>query len=77
MAYPMIDAQQDELGFDSSILPDSDELAEALGTTTVVYHVDDHGVTVKSNGPMTFGAILAAFGSVADEILSRATGKVF
>jgi len=77
MGYPMIDAQSEELGFDSSILPDSDELAEALGTTTVVYRVDDDGVTVNTKGPMTFGAILAAFGALGDEVLSRATGKVF
>ncbi len=77
IVYPMIDAQSDELGFDSSDLPDSDELAEALGTTTLLYRVDDDGVTVKSQGPMTFGAILAALGAVGDEVLSRATGKVF
>ena len=77
LVYPMIDAQSDELGFDSSDLPDSEELAKALGTTTLLYRVDDNGVTVKSQGPMTFGAILAAFGALGDEVLSRATGKVF
>lgn len=77
MVYPMIDAHSDELGFDSSDLPDSDELAQALGTTTLLYHVDDDGVTIKSQGPMTFGAILAAFGALGDEVLSRTTGKVF
>ncbi|MFT4842587.1 MAG: hypothetical protein ACI8UD_000705 [Planctomycetota bacterium] len=77
MFYPMIDAKRDELGFDSDALPSSDELAEALGTTTMVYRVDDNGVTMKSEGPMTVGAILAVFGAAADEVLSRATGKVF
>ena len=77
MVYPMLDAQADQLGFDSESLPDSESLAEALGTTTFVYRVDDDGVTVKTEGPMAIGALLAAFGSFGDEVLSRATGKVF
>lgn len=77
MVFPMIDSNSDELGFDSDALPDSEELAEALGTTTMIYRVDDHGVTVKSKGPMVMGAWIAALGSIADEMLSRATGKVF
>ncbi|MFT4514135.1 MAG: hypothetical protein ACI91B_002843, partial [Planctomycetota bacterium] len=77
MLYPMIDAKSDELGFDSDALPDSETLAAAVGTTTMIYRVDDDGVTVKSEGPMTVGAFLAVFGAAADEVLSRATGKVF
>ncbi len=77
MLYPMIDAQSEELGFDSDALPDSETLAEALGTTSLIYRVDDEGVTMKSEGPMTMGALLAVFGAAADEVLSRATGQVF
>jgi len=77
MLYPMLDANADEIGFDSEALPDSEELAAALGTTTFVYRVDDDGVTVKTEGPMAMGALLAAFGMLGDEVLSRATGKVF
>ncbi|MCK5944322.1 MAG: hypothetical protein KAI24_20210, partial [Planctomycetes bacterium] len=77
MLFPMIDANADELGFDSEALPDSESLAEALGTTTFVYRVDDDGVTVKTEGPMAGGAMLAAFGMMVDEVLRRATGKVF
>lgn len=77
MLYPMIDANAEEIGFDSEMLPDSETLAEALGTTSFVYRVDDDGVTMKSQGPMTIGALLAVFGAAADEIMSRATGKVF
>ena len=32
---------------------------------------------MKSEGPMTMGALLAVFGAAADEVLSRATGQVF
>lgn len=77
MLYPMLDANADEIGFDSDSLPDSEQLAAALGTTTFVYRVDDDGVTVKTEGPMAMGALLAAFGMLGDEVLSRATGKVF
>ena len=73
MVYPLIDAQlQEEFGIDSSALPDREELAEAFGTTTLVYRVADDGVTVKGQGPMTTGAILAAFGALTDEVLDRA-----
>jgi hypothetical protein len=77
MLFPLIDAQSEELGFDSEALPDSESLQKALGTTSLIYRVDDDGVTVKSQGPMTLGALLAAVGAAADEVLSRATGKVF
>ncbi|HEB51651.1 MAG TPA: hypothetical protein ENI87_00175 [bacterium] len=77
MLYPLVDANEEELGFDSDALPDGDELAEALGSTTVTYKVDESGITVRTRGTYGWGAILAGVGTLCDEVLSRATAKVF
>lgn len=75
--YPQIDAHSDELGFGREALPDAEETARALGTSTLVYRITDDGLTVDSRGPFTLGSLLAAFGAVADEVLLRAAGRVF
>jgi hypothetical protein len=75
--YPQLDAHRDEIGFGREALPDAEETARALGTSTFVYRVDDEGVTVENRGPFTLGSLLAAVGAVADEVLSRAAGRVF
>lgn len=77
MLYPMLDAHADEVGFDSSALPDGEQLAEALGSSTLVYRVDDDGVTVRSHGPFGMGSLVAGLGGVFDYALSRATAKVY
>mgnify|MGYP007073194532 CR=1 FL=1 len=77
MLYPMLDAQSDHLGFDSDALPDSETLAAALGTTTFSYRVDDDGVTVRGEGTFALGALFAAVGALCDEVLDRATGKIY
>ncbi|MFY9345888.1 MAG: hypothetical protein WAT39_25575 [Planctomycetota bacterium] len=77
MAYPQLDAHQDEVGFGSDALPDSETMAKALGTSSWVWTVDDAGVTVQSRGTFTFGSLLAAFGACGDEVLGRAGAKVY
>ncbi|MCB9876094.1 MAG: hypothetical protein H6835_00700 [Planctomycetes bacterium] len=77
MVYPMLDSHADELGFDSSALPDTEQLAEALGATTTYYRVDDDGLTVRSEGTFVIGGLLAALGLAGDEVLQRASGKVY
>lgn len=77
MVYPQIDAHKEQLGFGSDALPDAEAMAKALGTSTCLYRVDDHGVTVQSRGTFTFGAALAAFGMLGDEVLGRAGGKIY
>lgn len=76
-AYPRLDAHREEVGFGSDTLPDSEAVAKALGTATFLYRVDDDGVTLHSRGTFTFGTLLAALGACGDEVLSRATGKVY
>jgi len=75
--YPMIDAHADELGFDSGALPDREQLAEALGTTSWFFTVGDEGVTARSEGLFALGSFLAAFGALGHEVLDRAAGRVF
>ncbi len=77
MVYPQLDAHKDQVGFGSEALPDAEAMAKALGTSTFVYTVDDDGITLKSHGTLTFGSLLAAFGMLGDEVLSRASGKVY
>jgi len=75
--YPQLDAHSDELGFGREALPDADETARALATGTLVYRIDDAGVTVDSRGPFTIGSLLAAVGALADDVLSRAAGRIY
>lgn len=77
MVYPQLDAHQQEVGFSSEALPDAESMAKALGTSTFVYNVDDDGITWKSHGTLAFGSLLAGFGALADDLLSRASGKVY
>jgi hypothetical protein len=77
MVYPQLDARRDEVGFDSDALPDAEAVAKALGCTTFLYRVDDTGVQVEGYGTLTFGAAMAAFGSLTDSLLTRAGGKVY
>lgn len=77
LVYPQLDAHKDEVGFGSEALPDAETMAKALGTSTFVWSVDDDGVTVASRGTLTFGALLAAIGALGDDVLSRASGKVY
>ncbi len=77
MGYPQLDAHKDEIGFGSEALPDAETMAKALGTSTFSYHVDGAGVTWRSHGTFTFGALLAALGAGGDDMLGRAGGKVY
>jgi hypothetical protein len=75
--YPLLDAHQQDVGFSSEALPDAESMAKALGTSTFVYNVDDAGITWQSRGTLAFGSLLAGLGTLADEVLSRASGKVY
>jgi hypothetical protein len=77
MAYPQLDEHADEVGFTSEALPDQEAVARALGTLTWSLHVDRHGVGLKSHGSLGLGAVLAAMGRAADEVLQRAGGKIY
>lgn len=77
LVYPLVDAQADRLGFDSDALPDAETLANALGTATWLWRVDDDGFTVESHGTLTFGALLAAGGALLDEVLARTTSRLY
>lgn len=74
---PQLDAQRDELGFGSEVLPDEELVQAALGTSTTVLRVDAHGFTVEQHGPTRFGQQMAALGFVVDELLARAAAKIF
>lgn len=74
---PQLDAQRDELGFGSEVLPDEDLVRAALGTSTTVLRVDAHGFAVEQHGPTRFGQQMAALGFVLDELLARAAAKIF
>ncbi len=75
LVYPQLDAHKDEVGFGSEALPDTEAMVAALGTSTFFYRVDDAGLTVENHGTFSLGAVLAAFGSLGDEVLSLSAGK--
>jgi hypothetical protein len=77
MLYPQIDAHEQRVGFGSEALPDAEAMARAVGTSTFLYTVDEDGVTWRSRGTLTFGSLLAGFGGLADEVLSRAGVTVY
>ena len=76
VVYPMLDGQQERIGFGSDALPDAETIAKALGTSTFVYHVDDERVRVEGHGTLTIGALLAAMGSLGDAVMGRAGAKI-
>ncbi len=75
--YPMLDSQEEMIGFSSEALPDAETMAKALGCDTSIWHVGKDGVTLHGRGTFASGSLLAALGAVADEIFARASGKVF
>ena len=77
LAYPQLDEHKDEVGFGSDSLPDAETMAKALATSTFVFQVDAAGMTVRSHGTLGFGSLLAALGAAADEVLHRASGKIY
>ncbi|MBM4059728.1 MAG: hypothetical protein FJ265_01325 [Planctomycetes bacterium] len=77
LGYPQLDNQREEVGFGSDALPDAQTLAAALGTSTLVYRVDETGILLRSHGTLGFGSLLAALGAAADEVLHRACGKIY
>lgn len=76
-AYPQLDAHRDQVGFGSEALPDAETMAAALGSSTFAVFVDDNGFTQRHRGLLTIGSILAAVGTMADEVLSRASAKIY
>ncbi len=72
-----IDRHSEHLGFGGDVLPEADEVARAVGTVTMSVHVGDDGLLVKQSGSLTGGAFLAAIGRLCDEVLDRASSKVF
>lgn len=74
---PQIDAHSDELGFDSSALPEPEEFARGLGTMTLSATCDADGIRLRSRGSLGLGGVLAAFGAVCDDVLQRASTKAY
>lgn len=73
LAFAQLDAHAEEVGFDSEALPDGEQLAAALGTSTIAAFVDASGYTIKNQGTLGLGSYFAVFGMVADEVLRRAS----
>ncbi|MCA8976879.1 MAG: hypothetical protein KDC98_19305, partial [Planctomycetes bacterium] len=73
MAFPQLDAHQDEIGFGSEALPEGEDLAKALGTSTVAAFVDENGFTLKNHGTLGLGSYLAGVATVLEDVLRRAS----
>ncbi|MCA8964277.1 MAG: hypothetical protein KDC48_05310 [Planctomycetes bacterium] len=77
LAYPQLDAHRDEIGFGSEALPDAETMAAALGSSTFACFVDERGITQRHRGLISIGSILATVGTLADEVLGRASSKIY
>lgn len=75
--FPMLDSKRDEVGFGSEVMPDGEQVAAALATSTTTWRIDERGVTVASHGPIRLGALWSGFALLIDEVLQRASGRVF
>lgn len=75
--FPWLDSHRDELGFGSDALPEAEAMAQALGTNTMTFAVDATGVLFKNHGTLSYAALLAVGGTVLDEVLRRASVKVY
>lgn len=77
MLYPLLDQQADQIGFTSDALPDQEAMARALGVCSLAWHVDEHGISLRGAGPVGLAAAVAAVGKVADQILQRASARLY
>ena len=64
MVFPQVDAHADDIGFDSSALPDSEAMGALLDTSTVAAFADESGYSLESRGALGSGAWLAAIGVI-------------
>jgi hypothetical protein len=75
--FPLIDAQQEELGFTSEDLPDQDAFAKALGSMSWSITCDDDGMRLRMRGNVGLGGVAASFAALVDDVLLRATAKAY
>lgn len=73
----MVDAHSDELGFDREAVPDQEDFARGLGTMTWSASVDEQGLHLDARGSLGQSTLLIAAGALFDELLLRASGRVF
>lgn len=73
----LLDRHADEVGFGREAVPDQEEFAKALGTTTISLTVDADGARLRSQGPIGFGGLLAGAAWLGDELLGRAAGRIY
>lgn len=72
-----LNEHRDEIGVGSEVVPDGEQMASALATSTMTWRVDERGVTVANHGPLRLGTLWLGFASLCDEVLQRASGRVF
>jgi hypothetical protein len=77
MLRGLVDRNADMLGFSGDVVPETGQVAVAAGTMTFSVHVDDQGLLLRQHGTLAFGAALASVGRLADEVLERASAKVY
>lgn len=74
---PQIDAQEDQLGFSSKDLPEPEDFSKGLGTMTLSATCDEAGLRLRMRGNVGLGGMAASFFAVVDEVLQRASAKVY
>lgn len=85
LTWPMLETQLGmviagagrDYGLNSDVIPESQDLSAALGTSTLSLHVDDTGFLLKQSSNTGLGAGLAGALMFFDAVLQAAQGRVF
>ncbi len=73
----VLDGPGREMGLDSDLIPEVQDVSQALGSSTLSLHVDEDGVFVKQVSNTGPGTLLAAAAMFLDAVLQQAQGRIF
>ena len=72
-----LDTEGRQMGLNSDLMPEVEEVSRALGTSSLSLHIDEGGVFFKQVSNTGPGAMLAGAAMFLDAILQTAQGRVF
>ena len=75
--FPLIDDNQEELGFSSVDLPEPEAFAKALGSMSWSITCDEDGMRLRMRGNVGLGGAAASFAALVDDVLLRAKAKAY
>jgi hypothetical protein len=73
----VLDGPGRQLGLNSDVIPQVEDVSQALGTSSLSFHVNDGGIFLKQVSNTGLGAILAGAAMFFDAVLAQAQGKIY